>query len=259
MIRGLAIETSGKEGSVALSEDGGVVSESTFPHGFKHAAELIPTMDRLVRERDWKPSSVDEVYVSIGPGSFTGLRVGVTAAKVFCFSIGARAVAVSSMLALAHQAPAEAGQALIVLDAKRGQVFTALYRRTEQPEAWQVVEPPHLDTLSDILGRTPRPLWLMGEGLPFHQSSINEHDEGLIVTPAASWRVAAGKVASIGHAMARRGDFADVRTLAPLYVRLPEAEEKRLASTASNTDKQRERNQAPQPPEYHAGDRKAFT
>src|SRR5689334_12051893 len=102
MPRALALETSGRTGSVALVEVGNVVAEDQFPHGLRHAAGLVPMIDRLCRERGWAPGDVDEVYVSAGPGSFTGLRVGITVAKTLALATGARVVAVPTADVLAR-------------------------------------------------------------------------------------------------------------------------------------------------------------
>src|SRR6185369_8895119 len=99
-------ETSGGIGSIAIAEDGCVVVEETFSHGLKHAAGIVPIIDRLCASRGWKPADVEEIYVSVGPGSFTGLRVGITVAKTLAFATGARIVAVPSVDVLARNAPA---------------------------------------------------------------------------------------------------------------------------------------------------------
>src|SRR5688500_13858881 len=125
MPRAVAIETSGRTGSVAVARDGVVLAEETFPHGLKHAAGLVPMIDRLCGGAGWGPRDVEEVYVSAGPGSFTGLRVGVTVAKTLAFATGARIVAVPTAEVLARNAPPEATYVVIVLDAKRDQIFTA--------------------------------------------------------------------------------------------------------------------------------------
>ena len=78
MSRGLAIETSGRTGSLAISEDGHVLAEEQFSHGLKHAAGIVPIIGGLCASRGWKPTDIEEIYVSAGPGSFTGLRVGIT-------------------------------------------------------------------------------------------------------------------------------------------------------------------------------------
>ena len=81
MPRAIALETSGRVGSVAVVEGIDVVAAETIAHGLKNAAQVLPMIDRLVKSRGWKPRDVEEVFLSIGPGSFTGLRLGVTIAK----------------------------------------------------------------------------------------------------------------------------------------------------------------------------------
>jgi len=111
-----------------------------------------------------------------------------------------------------------------VLDAKREQVFTARLRRAG--DSWEVVEPAHLDALTDMLARAPRPVHLIGEGIPFHAKFLPKDDPSVIVTPEDTWRARAAAVVELGNAMARRGEFIDAQALAPSYVRKPEAEEK---------------------------------
>ncbi len=233
MSRGLAIETSGRVGSVALVDDQTILPEAIFPHGLKHAAELLPLIDRLMAAQGWRPEDLQELYLSIGPGSFTGLRIGVTLAKTLAFARGTRLVAVPSVEVLARNAPPDCQNALIVLDAKRGQVFTARFAR--RGDHLVELEPAHLDRLADILQRTPRPVHLIGEGLPFHQAALTPDDPSLIQTSPELWRARASAVAELGLARARRGQFADPDTLTPLYIRLPEAEEKRLMDEARSS------------------------
>jgi tRNA threonylcarbamoyladenosine biosynthesis protein TsaB len=227
MPRGLAIETSGRLGSVAVVDDDVVVAEETFPHGLKHAAGIVPIIDRLTRERGWSPREVEQLYVSIGPGSFTGLRIGVTLAKTIAFATGAKMVTVPSLAVIARNAPAEARHVIVVLDAKREQIFTARFERGDgDSDEWIEREPAHLDSLASIVARAPRPVHLLGEGIPFHEKFIPKGDAGVIVTPEASWRARAAVVAQIGVRLATEGRFADPFVVTPIYVRKPEAEEK---------------------------------
>lgn len=207
-----------------MARDGAVLAEETFPHGLKHAAGLVPMIDRLCKAAGWAPRDVEEVYVSAGPGSFTGLRVGVTVAKALAFATGAKVVAVPTVEVLALNAPADATHVVIVLDAKRDQIFTARLGRAGA--TWDVVEVAHLDSLTDILARAPRPVHLIGEGIPFHAKFLPAGDPAVILTPEETWRARASAVVEIGHAMARREECIDAQTLAPIYVRKPEAEEK---------------------------------
>ena len=230
MVRALAIETSGRIGSIALAEDGQVVVEREFPHGLQHAAHIIPIIDELCRARQWTPRQIDHAYVSAGPGSFTGLRIGITLAKTLWLATGVKLVAVPTVRVLADNAPADAQRVIIVLDAKREQIYTARFER-ESTDRWREVEPAHLDTLAAMLARSDRPVQLMGDGIPFHEKFIPKEDAGVVITPADTWRARAGVVARLGWEMAGRGEFADAMKLTPIYVRIPEAEEKYLASS----------------------------
>lgn len=224
MPRGLAIETSGRNGSLAVSEDGHVLAEEQFSHGLKHAAGIVPIIDRLCASRGWKPADIDEIYVSAGPGSFTGLRVGITVAKTLAFATGARIVAVPSVEVLARNAPPGWQNLIIVLDAKRGQIFTASFENVGGEPVPR--EPAKLDSLAEMLRRTPRPVHLLGEGIPYHEKFIPRDDGSVHVTEPATWQGRAAIVAELGDRMARAGAFADPMTLTPIYIRRPEAEEK---------------------------------
>ena len=228
---------------MALVEDGRMVGEAEFPHGLQHAAQILPRIDQLCRAVQWSAADLRELYVSIGPGSFTGLRIGITLAKTLSFATGARIVAVPTVGVLARNAPPEARHVLIVLDAKREQIFTALLTRRDGASSWTYAEPAHLDSLAAVLARGPRPLRLIGEGIPYHQRFIPADDAGLIVTPPELWRARASEVAAIGSESARHGRFVDPDRLVPLYLRPPEAQEKweqlQGKTPLMNTDKHR--------------------
>jgi tRNA threonylcarbamoyladenosine biosynthesis protein TsaB len=236
MPRALAIETSGQIGSVALIEEDGAIEEREFPHGLKHASGLIPLIDQLCSQRGWKAAQLEHVYVSAGPGSFTGLRIAITLAKTLAFATGVKLVAVPTMHVLVANAPPEAQHAIIVLDAKRDQIFTARFVRTDA--SWQEQEPARLDTLSAMLTRSPRPIHLIGEGILYHQQHIPSGADDIIITKPEAWRARASILAGIGAAMAAAGNFVDPYQLEPIYIRPPEAQEKLEAKqnpTSCNT------------------------
>ena len=225
MSRGVAIETSGRIGSVAVVRDGTILAEEQFPHGLQHAAQVVPILDRLARAQGWRPRDVQELYVSVGPGSFTGLRIGVTLGKAMALATGVRVVAVPSVRVLAENAPPDARHVVIVLDAKREQIFTARFERDASTGAWIEREPAHLDSLAAMIDRAPRPVHLIGEGIPYHEKFVPRDDPMVMVTPSETWRARAAAVAKIGMDLAGRGQFADPFTLTPIYIRRPEAEE----------------------------------
>jgi tRNA threonylcarbamoyladenosine biosynthesis protein TsaB len=223
-IRSLAIETSSRLGSVALAENGNTLAEQTFPHGLQHAARIIPAIDTLCRQLKWTSADLREIYISAGPGSFTGLRIGITLAKTLALATGAALVAVPSVRVLVENAPPEAKNVIIVLDAKRDQIFTASFTRA--PDGWTELQPAHLGTLAAILAKSPRPVHLIGEGIPYHRKFIPANDPEIHLTDESQWRPQAKTVATLGWQMARDGKFTEAMNLRPIYIRKPEAEEK---------------------------------
>jgi tRNA threonylcarbamoyladenosine biosynthesis protein TsaB len=225
-LRALALETTSRRGEVALVEEGRVVASGAFEAGLKHTAELVPLIDRLCRSLGWEPLSLEEVYVSAGPGGFTGTRIGVTFAKTFAWAAGRRVVAVPTARVIVEGAPPEAGSALVVVDARRGKAWVQAFERKDG--VWHEAGEPLLGSLSEFLRRAARPVWLLGEGVAYHAGDIDAGDAQ--IHRCADDPPRAAVVAAIGWEMARRGAFADTFGLSPLYVRRPEAEEKRLGA-----------------------------
>jgi tRNA threonylcarbamoyladenosine biosynthesis protein TsaB len=239
MPRALAIETSGRIGSIAIVQDDRILAEEQFAHGLQHAAHIIPMIDRLCRAQQWSPRDIEHLYVSHGPGSFTGLRIGITLAKTMALAMGVKIVPVPSVHVLAENAPEDAANLIIVLDAKRDQIFTARFERAacsgQQAAKWTEREAAHLDTLGAMLARCQKPVHLLGEGIPYHRKFIPENDPLVIMTPEESWRARASAVAKLGSQLARENRFTDPLTLTPIYIRRPEAEEKLLQRESQQT------------------------
>jgi len=181
------------------------------------------------------------VFLSIGPGSFTGLRIAVSIARTLAWSIGARIVAVPTMRALAQNAtladPIPAYVAMIV-DAKRAQVYTACYRIETEKEKPHGVELTSacLAEPKSFLDSCPKPLAVLGEGIPRHREAIES--AGATILPEVLWSGRAEHVLSVGLEMAGAGEFTSSRDLVPLYIRRPEMEERweaRLAKGKTST------------------------
>jgi tRNA A37 threonylcarbamoyladenosine modification protein TsaB len=125
---------------------------------------------------------------------------------------------------LVENAAPESRNVIIVLDAKREQIFTSRFERVN--DQWTAREEARLDSLTNMLQRSPRPVHLLGEGIPYHEKFIPKDDASVIVTPPELWRARASAGAKIVWKLARAGLFADPFALAPIYIRKPEAEEK---------------------------------
>jgi tRNA threonylcarbamoyladenosine biosynthesis protein TsaB len=223
----IAVETSGRTGGVAAADGGAVVAVRSLGTDRRHAAGLLPAVDALLRDLGWKPSDLGAVAVSAGPGGFTGLRISVTFAKSLALATGAKVVAVPSLDVLAENAPPEAGHVGVVLDARRGAIFSALYRRTEA--GLVRVRPPAVAEPAALLSEAGRPLFLLGEGLSVAAHAAALTAEGVTHEPPDRWNADPSVTARLALRMAAEGRFADADRLTPVYLRRPEAEETWIA------------------------------
>jgi len=219
----LAIETSGRMGSAVLGTEDGVMALARLSGEMKHAAELLPAIGHMLEAQGWPADGITDVFVSIGPGSFTGLRIGVTLARTLGWSIEARIVAVPTVDCIARNALAARPQHLaVILDAKRSQVYAAAFRLVDD-QCVKIVDA-CLDDPYDFLARCPKPVSVLGEGVPYHGEAITR--SGAAVLDRTLWSPRSERVWEIGLQMARAGQFTPHGDLVPLYIRRPDAEEK---------------------------------
>lgn len=222
----LAIETSGPIGSAAACCDEKILSEANLEHDMEHGRLLLPLLDRVVREAGWnKNRDIELIAVSHGPGSFTGLRVGITCAKTIAAHLGKPLIAVCSFDAMAENAPADCPRIITALDAKRGDVYAAAYERRE--DRLTRVCDPLITTPAEAAALLPAPRMVMGDALRRHAETLCAN--GSSPADETLWRIRAAVVARLGLAAYNAGQRDNTLTLEPIYLRLPEAEEKRLA------------------------------
>jgi len=219
----LAVETSGRMGSVALAEGDKLLSESHFSGPMKHSAEIFPAITNLLGEFDKKPDQIEQVYISVGPGSFTGLRIAVTFAKAMALANGAKIIAVDTLdVIAANISPQDGPQRLgVVLDAKRGQFFVAVYEKA-QAQIWKKILPDSLMTAEEFVSRfSDKPILLIGEGLVFYRDKFTNPD--ISILDEKFWNPSAANVYKLGRESAKNGQFADPLALTPNYIRGPDA------------------------------------
>jgi tRNA threonylcarbamoyladenosine biosynthesis protein TsaB len=228
----MAVDTSGRFGSVALGSGDQILVSRTFSGMLRHSAELFEAIQALLYEIGRVPGDIQEVYLTAGPGSFTGLRIGVTLAKMLHFANRTRIVAVSTLDVLAENTRdflREEGQlcqqTAAILDAKRGQFFVAVYDWTgNKPEK---ILPDSLMTAESFLqkfGGQPHPIYLLGEGLVYYKDLF--HSDGIRITNSKHWYPHAHHLYRLGRNQAALGQFADPVGLIPNYLRGPDAVEK---------------------------------
>lgn len=230
-MRLLALETSGRSGSAALLVAGAgstieLVEELAIGEGQRTAQALVPCVDSLLKRHGWKPRELDAIAVAAGPGSFTGLRVGVVTAKTLAYATGARLVGVNTLAAMADQIPpGRRGRRLwTILDAQREELFAACFGANgpEDPsdESATLAEVLPIETWlarlmpGDAVSGPPL-VKLLGR-LPAGVASISEGD----------WAPTAAGVGRLGARLLVSGAATDPMTLVPAYFRQSAAEEK---------------------------------
>lgn len=215
-MRIVALSTSSGTGSVALWRDGRILAERTFPSGILHGQALLPSLAGLFEEQGWGRREFDRVAVDVGPGSYTGCRVGLAAAKVLAREARAGLTGVPSLAAVAWQAEAARGARVsVVLNARRERAYAALYLVSATAEP---LVPPAVVPVSLWAKETSADLWT-GDALAAYPGIF----AGLPRAPEAAWRPRAGSVAHLAAATDRQDD---PYALAPLYLAPTEAEEK---------------------------------
>ena len=234
----VAIETSGRQGSVAIALGPTLLAQRELPAAMRHAAELMPAIRDLTRQQGWAPNQIDHVYLSLGPGSFTGLRIAVAIARALHQASGCRLVGVPSLEVIGQNAPPDFAIALPLLDAKRTQIFSARFERINGT-LLQTVPPALVDPqifLQQALVRAqslspsaPVKIALLGEGLDYHREALFRTpmppNIQLVELDRTLWAGQAIAVHALGYQSALANRFSDPATLLPLYIRLPEAEE----------------------------------
>lgn len=219
----LALETSGWSASVALIARGELVAERTTPESERVAQSLLPTVHQLLQATNVTPRELSAIAVASGPGSFTGLRLGVTAAKTLAFATGAKLVAVNTLDALAVQAQQATGEPIwSVLDAQRGDVFAASYERRDLAQLGQS-DPTKLFSGDQWLALLAPGSLVIG---PVIARYLNRLPEGVKATPESLCHPRASTIGLLGHDMLTRGITCDAFQLVPRYHRQSAAEEK---------------------------------
>lgn len=217
----LAVETSGSLGSIAITDGSSLLAERLLAAGgVRHAQSLVTEVDKLLRELTLVPSDIRSVAVSIGPGSFTGLRVGLVFAKTFAWLNQSHLAAVDTLRAIAQQAPNEETLVTALVDAQRGEMFAGTYQLDPVSGCRQLMDRIHV-TSQDAL---PQDHLLTGPGLTKLRPDLAVKHRLLA---ESFWQPRASTVARLGTDMINRNEFSIPETLEPVYVRLSYAEEKR--------------------------------
>ena len=222
MLRILALETSETTGSVAAADGDNLLAEIDLQPDQRSAQSLAPAIESILTRLAWQPRQVDLVAVTVGPGSFTGLRVGVATAKVFAYAAQADILGVSTLETIAAAAPPDVERLAVAIDAQRGDVVAQSFGRQTAGDL-APMEDAHLLPLADWLASLPSGYAISG---PVLKKWTEPFPAGLRVLSAEFWRPRAGHVARLAYRDYQSGRRDDPWRLLPIYSRPSAAEEK---------------------------------
>ena len=218
----LGIETSGNIGGVAVCENKHIIVAKNFGAGMQHGKELIPAIRTTLHEIGWEPGDIDLIAVDVGPGSYTGLRVGVTCAKTMAYALNKPVIDVPIFDIIAENYAMGSIPICPIIDAKRNHVYACIYTshgiQRKRFSEFLVIRP------EKLLSVLPRPVVIFGDGVKpykdvFQQKDIIIDEEGHAI-PRAKY------VALLGERMYESGHRCEADKLLPLYLRRAEAIEK---------------------------------
>jgi len=219
----LAIETATRIASVALLRGDAPIAELNGAEGSAAAESLLPAIDRLLREHDTAPADLDAFAVSIGPGSFTGLRVGLATLKGLAFGSDRPVACVPTLAALAETALRRDRPVVALLDARRGEAYAAVYDLAEDGPRPRLAEGVY--GREELMAQLPPACVLVGEGAALFGPAIRERLGAEV--EVAEGPASAAAVGRLGARMLARGEGSAAAAVVPRYVRRAEAEVKR--------------------------------
>lgn len=220
----LAIDSSTDSASLAIVQDGRVLAEATWRCGQNHSVELLPRLTQLLKEAKVGLESISCILVAKGPGSFNGLRVGLSTAKGLAFSLGIPIIGISSLELEASQHAESDLPICPVFNAGRGEIATALYQK--KGNNWRQLAPEHITTVEALDAEIADKTLFCGEYLPIIASQLKERlKDKAVIAPDKLRR--ASLLAELAKERLEAGDYDHSATLQPLYLRRPAITQRR--------------------------------
>ena len=229
-MRILALETSAKAVSAAVTEDGKVLCSGYQDTGLTHSRTLMPLVDGMLSAAGLRVQDMDLLAAANGPGSFTGLRIGVSALKGLAWALEKPCCGVSTLAAMARNLAHMEGLIICAMDARRNQVYNALFLAHDGVLTRQCPDRAiGLAELAEEIKNRPEPKFVVGDGAGLCYNYLLEQDVPCRMAPPQLVMQNAVGVALAAEEMAAAGQVTTARDLVPVYLRLSQAERERLA------------------------------
>ncbi len=226
----LALETSAKSVSTAISENGKILASAYQNTGLTHSRTLMPLVDGMLRSADLRVQNMDLIAVANGPGSFTGLRIGVSAAKGLAWTLDLPCCGVSTLLAMAQNLRHMDAEIICAMDARRQQVYNAVFRAENGVLERRCEDRAiALEDLYQELKSSSSPQIIVGDGAQLCYTYLSEKGLPCRLAPPQLMMQNACGVALAAQELAENGQTVSARDLVPSYLRLSQAERERLA------------------------------
>ena len=220
----LAIDTSNQAMSIAVLEDSKVISEWTTNIKRNHSEQVMPAIASLIKEAGWQPKQLDKIVVAKGPGSYTGLRIGVTTAKTLAWTLGKELVGVSSLEVLAANCTGKEQYIIPLFDARRGTIYTSLYRSDAKGNIKQIEPDTHIlaEDWALHLSKIEGEFCLVGEDSESYYPLFSQYlHKRIHESPLQDRLPRAGVLGILGMNKIPE----NIHTFIPSYMKLAEAEE----------------------------------
>ena len=232
----LAVDTSAKPVSCALAEDGRVLGSFYANTGLTHSQTLMPMIENLLKVAEKSVSDLDAVAVNAGPGSFTGVRIGVSAVKGLAFTGDLPCIAVSTLESMVENTAAVPGTVICCLmDARCQQVYGAMFEKSEDGTVLRLSEDEALTVaqMGERVAALEKPVILVGEGSEMCYRVWKDNIPSVYLTPSSVRYQSAAATAVIACRRFAEGATVSAEELLPLYLRLPQAERELNARMSS--------------------------
>lgn len=223
----LAVDTSAKPVSCALAEENRVIASFYANTGMTHSQTLMPMIESVLKTADKSVSDLDAIAVNAGPGSFTGVRIGVSAVKGLAFTADLPCISVSTLECMAENTVATSNSVICCLmDARCQQVYGAIFEKDADGVVHRLSEDEALtmQQMLDKLITLERPTILVGDGSELCYRAWKDSVSNLYLAPAASRFQNAAATALIGVRLLKENVCVSAEELQPIYLRLPQAE-----------------------------------
>jgi tRNA threonylcarbamoyladenosine biosynthesis protein TsaB len=226
-VRILALETTENIGGVAAAIDDNLLLQHNLDPQQRSTQSLAPAVKELLENVGWRPRDVELVALTVGPGSFTGLRVGLAMAKVFAYAVGAGILGLDTLEVIAAAAPPEVESLSVAVDAQRGEVVARRFRRgpaADRPTRWfEPLDSAELVPIEEWLASLPTGTTVSGPALRKWRDPL---PAGTNVLDPTLWAPTAANVARLAFRDYTAGRRDDLWSLLPVYSRRAAAEEK---------------------------------